>query len=30
MENFGISKEVKGKKEQKKRGEAKGQTTTET
>jgi hypothetical protein len=30
MESFGISKVVKGKKEQKRRGEAKGQTTMET
>ena len=29
MENFGMSKVAKVKKEQKKRGEAKGQTTTE-
>jgi len=30
MENFGMSKIAKVKKEQKRRGEAKGQTTTET
>jgi hypothetical protein len=30
MEDFGMSKVAKVKKEQKRRGEAKGQTTTET
>jgi len=30
MENFGMSKVAKVKKEQKRREEAKGQTTTET
>jgi hypothetical protein len=30
MENFGMSKVAKVKKEQKKRGEAKGRMTTET